>query len=160
MGLIAKAKLPSRFTFSATAISAELNDAFEALIKDARLQFINTTLDFETPVFFTISGGGNFRATISTDDQNYGRLNAGTSAHLISPKPGGVLRFPSAYGRKTNPGMLYSVPGYRSKDFIFTKLPVMNPGFPPRAFDKAVVKYIQPKMKKQIQAALKKAMKV
>lgn len=155
-----KSKLPKRDFFNPTSIEKELNHALIETADELKKLFINTQLDFDKPVTFEINYElGAHKATVFTEDENYNRLNSGTSAHMIYPAPGGVLVFPDAFGRKTNPGQLYSMSGYKSNNFVFTRGPVLNPGFPARAFDKAIAKKIRPILKRKIQAALLRAFK-
>lgn len=156
MQLKVKVKVPKAGLITRESnIKFELYLAFQQVIDQVKKMFIGTQLDFEKPVYFEVKRIAQEIAQVFTENENYNRLNAGTSAHLIYPKiPGGVLVFPNAFGRKTNPGQLYSMPGYKSPDMVFTKGPVLHPGFPARAFDKAIAKKIRLVFKRKIQAAL------
>lgn len=160
MQLKVKAKLPTSKNFlkGEDLIRQELDNAMLETADEVEKLFKATSASFEDkPVIEFIFKP--FKITVFTENENYNRLNSGTSAHMIYPKPGGVLVFPSAFGRKTNPGQLYSMPGYKSSDMIFTRLPVLNPGFPARAFDKAIAKKIRPFLKRKVIAALKAGFK-
>lgn len=156
MYLKATARLPKRFKIDAGRAEKELQKAVAETAVKAKKLFDDSADTFaDKPVFQVVLK--NYTAQIFTTNENYNRLNTGTKAHLISPKPGGVLVFPNAFGRKTNPGQLYAMGGYKSSDLVFTKLPVLHPGFPPRKFDKQVVEQIQPELRKAVLAALRRS---
>jgi hypothetical protein len=60
-------------------------------------------------------------------------LNAGSPAHTINARPGGVLAFRPGYKAATTPGSLKSGRKYRSGPLQFAKR-VNHPGFPARNF--------------------------
>lgn len=162
MSLNVKVKLPKRFNLDAEKIATWLGEALNETTEEAKQLFAKTYATFDAkdvPSWEINRPNGQFTRRLSTTNENYVRLNNGTKAHLISPAPGGVLKFPDAFGPKTMPGKLTSLSGYKSNNFVFTRLPVLHPGFPAREFDKAVAKKIKPKFKKRVQDAFKRAVK-
>jgi hypothetical protein len=160
MPLKVKVKLPKRFDLDAGKMAVWLGEALNETVEEAQALFAKTSATFEDKPSLEVNRpGGQFMRRLSTTNENYSRLNYGTKAHLISPKPGGILRFPSAFGPKTMPGQLFSLGGYKSGDMVVTSLPVLNPGLPARGFDKAVAKAIKAKFRKRVQTAIKQSVK-
>ena len=71
----------------------------------------------------------------------YGLVNAGSPAHAIRPKGGGMLRFQPGYRAGTSPGKLTSRSPQRSGTHISAR-GVSHPGFEARKFDEAVAEEI------------------
>lgn len=158
MPLVCKARLPKRFKINPEVLARDLQDALDMTINVANYQlFAKTYATFrDKPSWEVNKPGGPFMRRLSTTDRNYNRLNQGTSAHLISPKPGGILRFPAAFGPKTIPGQLTSLSGFESEEKVVTRYPVLHPGTKPRNFDKAVAKKIKAEFRKRVLLAIKR----
>ena len=86
--------------------------------------------------------------------KQYGLVNAGSPAHEIRPKRGGMLRFQPGYRAGTKPGRLASQSPQRSGDFISANA-VRHPGFEAREFDLAVAKEVAPRFAEDIQDAIR-----
>jgi len=84
----------------------------------------------------------------------YGLVNAGSPAHTISPKNGGMLRFQPGYSAATKPGRLMSRSAQRSGAFISAR-DVSHPGFEGRKFDLAVAEETAPRFAEDIQDAIR-----
>lgn len=155
MPLIIKVKLPKKFDIDADKLEAALDLAMNEILNAAQDLFDQSTATFDDKPSWTIRRYTKWHRRILTQDENYVRLNEGTSAHLISPRPGGVLKIPTWSSPKTRLGQLQSMAGGQSNEFVFTKLPVINPGFKGRKFDKLVAKKIKPIFRREIKKAIK-----
>lgn len=105
------------------AIGAVLNVAAQ----DVRDDFKKTTATWEHKVEFTIAVPAEWERTISTSDEIYGMLNAGTPPHLIFPKRSKLLRFNTPFKAKTVPQSITSGPGSVGSQTVFSK-GVAHPG--------------------------------
>jgi hypothetical protein len=83
----------------------------------------------------------------------YGLVNAGSPAHRISARRGGLLRFQPTYRAATKPGRLSSRSPQRSGAFMSARS-VNHPGFEGRRFDETVAKVVAPQFAKDIQEAV------
>lgn len=64
----------------------------------------------------------------------YARVNAGSPAHIITPRRGGMLRFQTGYRPATSPRVISSRAKARFGNVISTPI-VRHPGFEAREFD-------------------------
>lgn len=74
---------------------------------------------------------------VYTMDSVYGMVNAGSPAHLITPRNSGFLRFQVGYRSATRPGSLSSGSYRRFGAFVSTQR-VRHPGFEARKFDEQI----------------------
>jgi hypothetical protein len=96
---------------------------------------------------------------ISTEDEIWKMLNAGTKPHPIfagiytgkSDKK--VLAFPGVFVPKTTPGLIGSGPGGSSGDMVHTPY-VNHPGTAPRLWDDAITAKWESRFKEQMQDAM------
>ena len=99
---------------------------------------------------------------VFTDDEIYGYVSKGTKPHLIfagiytgkSDKK--ALAFPSKSSPKTRPGVIGSSAGSRGGTTVVRPY-VSHPGTKPRKFEEAIQKIWMKKFKRQMEAAMKKA---
>ncbi len=99
---------------------------------------------------------------VETDDEIYRYVDKGTKPHLIfagiytgkSSKK--ALSFPVRSAPKTRPGMLRSMPGFKSSAKVARPY-VQHPGSKPRGFEEAIGKIWTPKYKRWMEAAMRKA---
>ena len=106
------------------AIGAVLNVAAHDVRDD---DFRKTTATWEHKPEFVIQVPDEWVRTVSTADEVYGMLNAGTPAHLIFPKQGKLLRFNTPFKAKTVPQSIMSGPGSVGSQTVFSK-GVAHPG--------------------------------
>lgn len=107
---------------------------------------------------------GKVEVAVMTDDEIYGYVDQGTKPHIIRPKKrGGRLYFkwggPGSYKAKTVPGVIGSRAGGATGSMVAFPY-VMHPGTEERGFDKIIAKYMQPRFKKKLQEAMKRAAQV
>lgn len=114
---------------------------------DIRTDFEITARTFEKPVKFNKRGwvaGGQVRVSVTTDDENYKRLNDGVKGGYLIPKDGpGILVFQPTYNRKTHPhllklGIIYPSDGGPEGEVIIRHTQIVAKGFPGRHFDQAI----------------------
>jgi len=103
----------------------------------------------------------NMSAMVATDDEIYGYVDKGTRPHAIFPKkPGGKLRFqwagPGSYRAKTTVNVIGSQAGGSSGDMVVFPY-VKHPGTKARNFDTIIMKKWQPKFKRRMEEAMKRA---
>jgi len=104
----------------------------------------------------TISGDDSPAVLVGTDDEIYGYVSGGTSAHIIRPKRARALRFQKTYTAKTVPGVIGSKAGGPSGPAVYAQ-EVHHPGTKARRFDQIIQKKWQPRFKREIEAAMKEA---
>lgn len=92
-----------------------------------------------------------------TDDENYVRLNYGTSPHDVNKPLGSVVYMGYGYRRKTQPGRIKaSTGGYAGKHFR-TKTANWHPSsFPARNFDETIANHARPFLRRVIELELRK----
>ena len=134
----------------------------QAISKDILLDFELTTATWKhQPKFERLVqvGPDKVEILVGTDDEIYGYVDKGTKPHVIRPKrKGGVLAFPSGYNAKTVPNIPSSFKGGSFGTIIFAGA-VKHPGTKARNFDKVIRKSWLPKMKRRMEAAMRRATK-
>lgn len=118
----------------ARVITNTLNSAARGVMAD----FNVTAQTWEDKPTFAITSPTPYRRDVSTDDENYARVNDGTRAHLIRPSPGGVLVFRTPFQSKTVPNQIRSRGGRQGGNVVFTRKTIQHPGTAARDFDKAI----------------------
>lgn len=151
------------------AMRKALADEMRLFSKDMEKEFKKTTRTWKHKVKFErleeISADlGKVEVAVMTDDEIYRYVDEGTEPHIIAPKKkGGRLAFkwggPGSYKAKTSPGVIGSNKGGATGKT--TVLPyVFHPGTEAREFDKTIAEYMEPRFKKRMEAAMKKAAQV
>lgn len=82
-------------------------------------------------------------------------VSAGSPAHPIPAKPGGLMRFKKGYRAATTPGSLMSRRAYRSNP-VWTSRIVAHPGFEPRNFPAQIADEFVSTFTRDMQNALNK----
>lgn len=133
----------------ALAITNSLNATARAIQTD----FNVTAQTFDDKPTFAIASPTPYTRDISTDNENYTRLNQGTRPHVISPRPGGTLVFRTPFKSKTLPRTIASGSGSKGGNVVFTRKPINHPGTAPRQFDSVIAE----KWRKEFPATLQRA---
>lgn len=120
----------------ARAITNTLNSTAQAV----KVDFNVTVQTFAEKPTFAITSPTQYQRQVSTDDENYARLNDGTRPHEIRPGPSGVLVFQTPFSSKTVPNQIMSRAGRQGGNTVFIRKPIQHPGTAPRAFDTAIAK--------------------
>lgn len=87
---------------------------------------------------------------------NYARVNAGSPAHVITPRRGGFLRFQTGYRAATSPRVIGSRSKSRFGNVISTPI-VHHPGFEAREFDATIAEQYADTFADDMQEAIKVA---
>lgn len=135
--------------------------AMAGIGKGMKSDFEKTTATWNTDVTFEViesAGKDKIEVLAGTDNEIYGFVDKGTKAHRIVPKRAPALRFQGTYKAKTTPGVLSSKSGGSSGDVIYSQ-GVNHPGTKARNFSQAIEKKWQPKLKREIEKALREARK-
>lgn len=159
MVVITKAIKPK--TLKIEAMLAELEKAAETFSIDLLSEFELTTAFWERKVKFerlVSVGPTSIDVLVGTDDEVYGYVNEGTEDHYI-PTYGKPLAFQSIYVAKSSPGRIASNKGGASGPMAFSQGHWVS-GIEPRDFDAQIAKEMEPKFKKEMQDAMKRARKV
>jgi len=127
--------------FSLAELEAKLIGVVDK-INDSSLQdFEATVATFEHKPDFrqerARNDGGIIAASVSTDDENYARLNYGTDDHIVGAG-GKFMSFYPGYIPKTHPGVLHSGPGRHTGDRQGARGPWVVRGIEAREFDKFI----------------------
>lgn len=154
-----KAILPPKVNVD--AIWNRLEWAVDQTAKEAMKDFEATCDDFEHKPTFTVTkyvGANAISFTISTDDENYKRLNNGVEGGYKIPKAGpGLLVFQPGYKSKTVPGVLKSRQGGAYGDVVFVNTQITAKGFEGRHFDVLVRNKNEPWLKQRTRVAMREA---
>ena len=152
--------------FNDKAMKAIITAEVQSISKDILLDFELTTATWEHQVKFerlVEVGPDKVEILVGTDDEIYKYVDEGTKPHDIPKyKPGNrLLAFPSGYKAKTFPGKLSSQKGGSFGPMVFAMAsidkPIKHPGTKARNFDKNLKKLWSPKMKRRMEAAMRKA---
>lgn len=144
------------------AIAAEM----KAFGKDMKKEFEKTTRTWEHKVVFErleeISPDlGKVEVAVLTDDEIYRYVDEGTKGPYKIPKfvtPGKRLAFRTGkYGAKTSPGVISSSAGSQPSGPWTRPQQVTHPGIKAREFDKTIQAYMEPRFRRRMETAMKKA---
>ena len=163
MAIVIKSIKPARFKDQAfrQAIEAELKKVGQEMKAD----FEKTTATWEhKPEFEIITDVSPPTVLVATDDEIYGYVSKGTKPHAIfagiytgkSDKK--ALAFPVRSAPKTRPGMIRSMPGFKSKAKVVRPY-VMHPGTKPRNFEEAIKKLWTKKFRTRMERAMSLALR-
>jgi len=167
--IVVKIIKPSKL--NQVAIYDALVNAMILFGKDLLKEFKKTTKTWKRkPKFETLRdtgiAAGKMEIAVLTDDEIYGYLNDGTGkwgpSHKEYPIPkvftpkSKRLKFQKSYSAKTSPGVIGSKSGGPSGPFV-VRGQIMHPGIEPRKFDNVIHDYMQPRYKRKMEAAMKKA---
>lgn len=92
---------------------------------------------------------------VTTNDEIFGYVDAGTKPHPIVARRARVLRFNSRFAPKTRPGFVGSFRGDSSGPLVFRRS-VMHPGTRARRFSEAIAQLALQWFPGEIQAAINK----
>lgn len=93
---------------------------------------------------------------VTTKDKIYEYVSLGTKRHWVGPKNKRALKFQAGYSPKTRRGLVGSVPGGASGDFVFSSGHYVG-GIKAREFDKSIAKVWRRAFAKRMQGALRRA---
>ena len=158
MVVLTKAIKPK--TLNMKAMLIELEKAAETFSIDLLSEFELTTAFWERKVKFErlISvGPTSIDILVATDDEVYGYVNNGTEDHYVAPIYVDALAFQSIYAAKSSPNRIASHKGGASGPTVFSTDGHYVEGIEPRDFDKQIKKEMEPKFKKEMQNAMKRA---
>lgn len=141
----------------------ELQAAIVKVADEMEEDFDKTVETWEHSVKFEklTDVSGTMSALVATDDEIYGYVDKGTRPHKIRPKKqGGRLRFqwagPGSYHAKTTPNVIGSQSGGASGNMV--AFPEVNhPGTKARNFDQIIARKWQPRFKRRMEDAMKRA---
>lgn len=128
--------IPKKLIADPAKLNRALTNAMNGVAKDIQIDFNVTTQTWQHKPSFPIQSPSAYRRIVATDDEIYGYVNDGTRPHKILPK-GKMLRFNTPFRSKTLPNKIYSGPGNKGANVVFSR-GVNHPGSKPRAFDKAI----------------------
>lgn len=155
---MARAILPRKSIINVARHRAAINETLDKTADDVRKDFLRTVATWEHSVEFTIEVPDSFVRTVSTADEIYGMLNAGTPPHLIFPKAGGFLRFQAPFQAKTVPQSISSGPGSIGGQTVYSR-GVAHPGTKARDWDLTIALKWLDIFPKRMQAAIRKAVR-
>jgi hypothetical protein len=133
-----KVIVPRKLAVNPPAMARAITNTMNATALAIQTDFRTTAQTFDDKPAFAIESPTPYTRTIGTDNENYTRLNAGTSPHTIAPRPGGTLAFRTPFRSKTVPRSIGSGPGAKGAGVVFTRKPIHHPGTEARAFDKVI----------------------
>lgn len=151
-----KAVTPRKLNESAfvQAFTDAMNEIDDEMVKD----FQETVKTWEHSVVFTSEtsiGPDGVYLYVYTTDEIYAMVNNGTPEHIILPRtPGGKLHFQGGFKPKTAPGVIGSVDGGKSGDWVHA-LGVVHPGFQARDFTGTIHKKWIGRFKSRMVKAMK-----
>lgn len=93
---------------------------------------------------------------VSTKDKIYGYVDQGTRPHIIRPRRAKALAFASRYKAKTTVRVIGSHKGGSGGKTVFAQ-EVHHPGTDAREFSHLIQAKWQPRLKRQVEAAIAKA---
>lgn len=148
--IVNKAKFQKEFV-------AAFNEATRGMLEDYKV----TTRTWTHKVRFVASkpsssGGGEFSATVGTDDKIYGFVDRGTRRHIIRPKRGKRLSFRTGYIARTVPRVLHSGRSSYRGGWASAKA-VKHPGTQARRFTIIIQIKWQTKFEERMKAANERA---
>jgi hypothetical protein len=126
---------------------------------DLRRQFAKTTEGWDNRPNFSqkfASRNDYLSATVYTTQQQYAIVNAGSPAHTITPRRGGMLRFQPGYRASTKPRVISSRAKQRSGSVIAARS-VQHPGFEAREFDQTIAENYAGQFEEDVQNAISRA---
>ena len=134
-----------------------INNVLDEVAKNIKIDFDVTTQTWEHRPSFKVEliKDGRF---ISTRNQIYDFVNAGTRPHIIVPKNASMLRFPAkGFSAKTRVGQIRSLKGSKGSGTAYALI-VHHPGTKAREFAEAIAnkhkKTIRTKFSREIWAEL------
>jgi hypothetical protein len=133
-------------------------DALNEMETKVRADFRDTVSTWEHDVQFisevSVGPDGLYLYVYTTDDI-YAMVNNGTPEHVIVPhNPTGKLHFQSTFTPKTTPGVIGSVPGGKSGEWVHA-MGVIHPGTAPRNFTGTIKENWEPRYKAIMVNAMK-----
>lgn len=150
---------------SSASLRMTLINEMKAVEKEVKRDFQKTTATWEHKVEFDsaigLKGPGP-EMVVGTGDEIYRYVNDGTRAHAIEAgiytgkSRAKALRFYSKHRAKTRPRTIASYRGYRGGKVLYRPR-VWHPGTKARQFDKVLQKRWQPRFKRRMEQAMKRA---
>lgn len=140
------------------ALRLELLNAMRSAGRAIKKDFDRTTLTWrKRPIFeMIISLRGGPQVFVYTDNEIYGYVSRGTEEHVIVPVDAKALRFRSGYIAKTKPRIIGSFSGGPYGKVVLAAA-VLHPGTEAREFDKVLRRRWQPRFKKRMEKAMRRA---
>jgi len=136
----------------------EINNESLAALNDTKKTFSSPSTQFDFRVQHATHRGKEIVASVSTDNENYIRLNQGTEDHIVG-KGGKWMSFYPEYTPKTRPRVLTSFQGGPGGIRQRAKGPWLVSGIEPRKFTDAVSAIKANKFFRKIDQAFEKARK-
>ena len=146
-------------TFKPGVFRQEMHAAALVLMANMTKDFNKTTrtwqhnVDFDGKVQDKLD---EISVQVSTKDEIYGYVDKGTKPHIIKPRRGKLLAFKNRYKAKTTPRVINSHKGGASGKTVYAKV-VHHPGTDAREFSHLIQAKYQPRLKKDIEAAITRA---
>lgn len=162
-----KAIHPKRFALSELAVAERM--MLEGLSIAVLAQFRKVTATWEHKPRFSVSKrvtSKNLILTVTTDDEIFGWVNAGTEQHVIEPRSPVSKRNPArasslAYRRsfrpKTRRGVIGSSAGGKTGEYVYP-VSVTHPGIEAREFTTTIGAWAQEEMVRRSDAAMREAL--
>lgn len=117
-----------------------IQNTLTATAKGIKADFGVTTQTWGHRPDFKIESPTPFERTVSTDDDVYTMLDAGTRPHTIKPKRGGgILRFATPFRAKTVPNQIMSRGGTKGSGLVVARV-VHHPGTAARHWAKVIAR--------------------
>lgn len=156
--VLARAIVPRKPILDVARHRAAINEVLNVAAHDVRDDFLKTVATWEHEVTFVIEVPDDYVRRVSTADEVYGMLNAGTPEHLILPRNGRFLRFNTPFQAKTVSQSIMSGPGSVGSQTVYSK-GVVHPGTKARDWDTTIaVKWLDI-FPRRMQAAIRKAVR-
>ena len=146
--------LPKRPIIDQRKMKLAIENTLTAQAKAIKIDFDVTTQTWSNRPSFTIKKPSDYVREISTNDDIYAMLDAGTKPHTIRPKNSrGILRFNTPFRSKTIPNQIRSRKGSKGTTPVVARV-VHHPGTAARNW----AKVIQRKWQAQIGSIFQRAM--
>ena len=138
-------------------MSLAIENTLTAQAKAIKVDFGVTIQTWSNRPAFKITTPGRFQRLISTNDDIYAMLDAGTKPHTIRPKnPRGILRFSTPFRSKTLPNEIASYAGSKGNTPVVVRV-VRHPGTTARNWAKVIQKKWQAQIGDIFQRAIDSA---
>lgn len=133
-----KVIVPKKLAIDPRKMALAITNTLNATALAIKADFDVTAQTFDDKPTFAIRSPTTYTRDVSTDNENYTRLNEGTRPHIIAPRPQGTLVFRTPFRSKTLPRQIMSRSGAKGGNVVFTRKPIHHPGTAPRQFDQVI----------------------
>lgn len=144
---------PTRPVIDVKAHERAIQNALTAAAKGMQVDFGVTTQTWRNRPAFDIKMPAPYERTVSTNDDIYAMLDAGTKAHDIRPRRTRILRFATPFRSKTLPNQIMSRAGSTGSTEVVART-VHHPGTKARRWAKAIQKKWQAQVGSIFQRAI------